>query len=262
MPRVSGLHIYPVKSLRGISVSSSVLEPRGLRHDRRWMLVDNDGVFMTQRRLPGMARIQVAVDESHLRLQAEGKGGVSVPITDEGPVVTVRVWQSVCDAVLCSPEAGAWLSEVLETPSRLVRMPDSTLRATNPKYSRDGDMVSFADGFPVLVVSQASLDALNALLFTPIPMDRFRPNIVLEGSEAYAEDTWEAIDFGDSSLRFAKPCGRCIMTTVDQHTGQIDGVEPLRTLAQYRLQENSANFAANYIPERLGVIRVGDEVKT
>jgi uncharacterized protein YcbX len=266
---VTGLFVYPVKSCRGIALSSAPLEPRGLRHDRRLMIVDEGGGFLTQRVEPRLALVETAIEGAPgpaLALTAPGMRGLHLPL-DRGSAETgsagarrrVTVWRDEVDAVDCGDEAAAWISEWLGKRASIVRMPDDVERAVNPKYARPGDVVGFADGYPVLLASTASLDDVNGRLADPIGMSRFRPNVVVTGAASWAEDGWTRIRVGAAVLRVVKPCDRCTVTTVDPTTAER-GVEPLRTLATFRKKDNDVLFAQNCIPDALGTIAIGDPV--
>lgn len=259
--RLTQLLVYPVKSLGGIALAESLVEARGLRHDRRWMVVDPGGRFLTQRELPRMALVSPSLAEDALRLDAPGMPTLPVPpaLGDAAPV-SVRVWRSVCDALPVGGDADGWLSECLGTPARLVFMPDTTRRAINPDHSRPGDVVSFADGYPFLLIGEASLADLNARLDAPVGMGRFRPNFVVSGGPAYAEDGWARVRIGGAAFRVAKPCDRCGLTTIDPATA-ARGTEPLHTLAGYRTVEKKVLFGQYLIAEGEGVVRVGDGVE-
>ena len=256
---MTGLFVYPIKSLGGIAVSTAEVETRGLQFDRRWMLVDDDGVFLTQRQHAQMALFRVQLDALGLRVTARDGGDLVVPLEAKGERIPIQVWKSELDAQIVCDEANAWFSERLQISCRLVKYVDDAHRPFWPEYSRPGDDLSFADGFPITVVSEESLDDLNSRLEVPLPMNRFRPNIVLKGASAFAEDDWKYLDINTSRLRSGRKCGRCLVTTTDQETG-IRGVEPLQTLATYRKEDGVVNFSQNYIPEQLGRISVGDIV--
>lgn len=253
--QVSGLFVYPVKSLRGISLDRAELGMKGLRWDRHWMIVDEKGRFRTQRQLPHMARVSTALDEC-LVLSAEGCGAIEVPFEPRGEITEVTVWGWTGPAQVVDPRADQWLSETLEMPCRLVAMlPDAH------REGWGGSEVEFPDGGAILVAGEASLSDLNSKLEEPVPMNRFRANLVLSGSEPFAEDTWSSISIGDTRLEFAKRCGRCLVTTADQLTGERHPQEePLRTLARERKFENAACFGSFYAPRVAGQIRVGDEL--
>jgi uncharacterized protein YcbX len=257
---VAALHVYPVKGCRGLSLDTARVERRGLAHDRRWMLVDDDGEFVTQRTEPRLARIEVAVEGESLILSTDGHGArrVARPPLD-GPRRRVRVWDDEVDAIDAGTDVAAWLGGVLETETSLVFMPETTSRPVRPKYGHPDDVVSFADGFPLLFTTTSSLDDLNARLREPLPMSRFRPNIVVEGTAPWAEDGWTRLRVGELEVRVVKACDRCAVTTIDQLTG-ARGVEPLRTLAAFRERDKKVYFGVNAIPNATGTIRVGDAV--
>jgi uncharacterized protein len=258
--RLSELHIYPIKSARGIAVPSARVERRGLEHDRRWMVVDEQGNFLTQRFIPRMALIRVKLTSQDLIVESEGMNKLSLPLKpSDGESVHVRVWDDSFDAMDTGPQAAAWFTELLSRPCRLVFMPDQTERLVNPKYSAQKTIVSFADAFPFMLISQASLDELNSRLAESVPMNRFRPNIVLDGCKAYDEDTWTAVRIGSMNFRVAKPCSRCTVPTVNQETG-IRASEPILTLSTYRTVDNKVYFGQNLTHEAQGILTVGDEV--
>lgn len=259
---VSQLNVFPVKGLKGIAVASSLATSRGLAHDRRFMVVDPQGEFFTQREYPRMATVWTEIAGNELRLAAPESDEVSVPLEPaDGEPMRVEVWDSACQAIAPSPKADRWLSDYLGKPCRLVYMPDSTRRQSNPLHAGSEKLVGFADGYAFLVVSEASLGDLNGRLAHPVPMDRFRANIVVTGTQPYAEDGWGEFSVGGAVLRMAKPCGRCQVTTTDQSTGEVTGPEPLATLASYRdSKEFGARFGMNAVTVRTGEIRIGDPV--
>ena len=264
--RITDINIYPIKSLKGITLESAMVEARGLQFDRRWMLTRPDGTFFTQREFPQMAAIGVAVESGQLKVESNGQGAMLIPFEpDRGEWQRVTVWQSVCDAVVYKGAVSEWFSDVIGTKCQLVRMPDGTKRHVNPRFDRGDDIVSFADGYPLMVIGEASLDDLNERLgnaharlreeselpdFEPLPMNRFRPNLVVAGADAFSEDDWQTIRVGEALFRSTKPCERCVVTTVDQATGEFDGKEPLKTLAAYRM-------ARDVMPERIDALGVG-----
>jgi uncharacterized protein YcbX len=264
MPTIAALHVYPVKSCRGIALTQADLTPRGLRHDREWMVVTPEGRFLTQRELPRLALIAPGIADHELQLQAPGAGSIAVALdAGAGPSREVTVWD---DTVLARDEGDAvarWLSDCLRRSVRLVRFDPSRRRATDPAWSagRQGES-AFSDGYPVLVLSRASLSDLNARLSQPLPLDRFRPNLVLDGCDAYAEDSLRVLQSGTAALRLVKPCTRCIITTTDQSTAARDGEEPLRTLRSYRWSSElrGVTFGQNAIVESVGTLRVGDAI--
>jgi uncharacterized protein YcbX len=267
--KLSALHIYPVKGLKGIDLSEAQCTDRGLRHDRRWMVVDAAGDFLSQRAHPRMATVWTDIREGLLSLAAPHAGNVDVPIEAGGSRaarVRVRVWDSVVDAVPVSPYADAWLTDYLGLPCRLVYMPDETRRESSAKYAGPDKLVGFADGFAYLLASEASLADLNTRLaqksHPALPMNRFRPNLVVAGGGAFAEDGWRELRIGEAILRAAKPCGRCQVTTTDQTTGEVAGPEPLATLATFReSREFGVMFGMNLVTVKQGKMRVGDVVE-
>ena len=252
--RVSALTVYPVKGLRGIRVASRRVDPLGLEGDRRWMVVDAEGTFLSQRSHPAMARVGTAfvrgggAASPRLRLSAPDGSAVEISAEPrEGTPVRVTIWDDAVDALAPSPEADAWMSDYLGTPVRMVYQPDHAVRPTDGAFA-PGGQVSFADGYPILLVTQASLDELNRRLAEPVPMHRFRPNVVVEGDCApHAEDGWRRIRVGELDLAGVKRCARCTVTTVDPATG-LRGVEPLRTLALYRAAGGKVWFGQNLVP--------------
>lgn len=274
---ISEINIYPIKSLKGISVDSAMVEARGLRHDRRWMLTDREGMFFTQREFPRMALIAVGIDDEALYVTADGFGTLEIAHSPEsGHRRPVTIWQSVCDGEIYNGVVNEWFSDVLGTDCQLVYMPDDSRRSVNPRFDRGGEIVSFADGYPLMAIGEASLADLNSRLEASLPMNRFRPNLVVAGSDAYAEDDWTKVRIGDAVFRSTKPCERCVMTTVEQSRGEFDGKEPLKTLATYRMAKdvmperfeslgvgpNAVLFGQNLIAETEGVVvRIGDPVE-
>ena len=260
---LGGLYIYPIKSLKGIALEEAVVERRGLEYDRRWMLVDEENIFITQREHPRMATIKLKLEAEGLRAGAEGMEDLLIPYDTENPArASVRVWRSTCEAAFVSDRADEWFSRFLEAPCRLVYMPDETRREVNPEYSVNQDIVSFADGYPFKLLGEASLDDLNGRLREPVPVNRFRPNFVLKGMAAFVEDEWEKILIGDTLFHVVKPCERCQITTIDQDRGVRTGTDPLKTLATYRTTDNKVLFGQYLIADMEGgLIRVGDTVK-
>lgn len=231
---VAALFIYPVKGCRGIALSSARVTERGLEHDREWMVVDADARFVTQRTQPRLASITTAITATSLLLTMPGAEPLQVPLDQSGVAGPVTVWRDTVPGIDQGPAAAAWLSARLAGAYRLVRFDPAARRRCNTLYAgTSGAHTAFADGYPVLVLSQASLDDLNARLAMPLPVDRFRPNLVLSGVEAYDEDHIDQIVMGDVALKMVKPCTRCQVTTIDQQTLER-GLEPLHTLAGYR----------------------------
>ena len=256
---VRSLHVYPLKSARGVDVREATTTDRGFEHDRRFMVVDPRGRFLSQRELPGMARIETALERDTLVLAWKGLGRLQVPLRPtEGPRVPVEVWDDTCEAL--EIEGGTWLSEALGAPCRLVYMPEETLRPVDPDHATHGELVSFADGFPYLLLSQASLDELSERVGEGMSARRFRPNLVVEGCGPGEEDRWGTIQIGGIHFSLVKPCSRCPIVTVDPETG-VFGKEPLAALASYRKQGRKVMFGQNLLARGEGVVRVGDPVQ-
>jgi uncharacterized protein YcbX len=264
---LSALYVYPVKGLAAIAVREAEVTPRGLQYDRRFMVAGPDGEFFTQRDIPRMATIWTEIDGGLLRLAAPEAGEVSLPLEPaDGEPATVRVWSSTCQAIAPSHAADLWLGEYLGTECRLVYMPDDSRRPTNAEYGGPGHIVSFADGYPVLVTNEDSLADLNARIgargHRAVPMSRFRPNLVIGNAGAFAEDRWTGVRVGSAAFTVAKPCGRCQVTTTDQASGEVQGPEPLATLASFRQHPDFGPlFGANCVIARTGTVRVGDSVE-
>jgi uncharacterized protein YcbX len=263
---LASLHIYPVKGCRAVDLDQAVVEPWGLAGDRRWLIVDDDCQFMTQRKHPSLARIVITPGPgADITAATGGHPALRVPAPDESAeLLKVTVWRSTVLAASAGPEADAWFSAYLGDPVRLVYLDDPTRRAVDPDYGQVGDTVSFADGYPLLLTSTESLDQLNEWLTAaghqPVPMNRFRPNVVVSGRSPWAEDRWRRIRIGPVSFRVAKPCGRCVVTTTDQTTG-MRGPQPLKMLAARRRFGQNLVFGQNLIPDSPGYIRVGDPIE-
>ncbi|MFV2022044.1 MOSC domain-containing protein [Micromonospora sp. LOL_023] len=269
--RVAALYTYPVKGCRRLDHDAARVEPWGLAGDRRWMIVDPDGVGLTQREVPALVTIHPRLAADGLTLHTAGRPALVVPAPVDGEPVPVRVFRAkaVVPARLADPAAQRWLSDLLGRPARLVWLADPTVRAVDPDFGRAGDVVSFADGYPLLLANTASLGVVNDRLVetgdpaAPLPMHRFRPNLVITGAPAWAEDTWlgQRIRIGDVAFRVAKTCTRCVVTTTDQDTGER-GHQPLRILAQHHRGPRGVLFGMNLIPDGTGRIAVGDLVQS
>jgi len=260
--QVSGLFIYPVKSLAGISLQSSEIDSMGLKYDRRWMLVSPDGLFLSQRKVPNMALIKTALDEGKLTLSMQGRGDHQVPeVTDASQTMSVRIWNDQLEVQRVGDKSDAWLSDALGIDCHLVFIGNNVVRQCDLEYAKEGDKTGFSDGFPMLLISEASLNDLNSRLENPVEMRRFRPNIVVSGCEAFAEDSWEVFSIAGIEMRGVKLCSRCILTTVDPDTGERSGREPLETLSSYRKVGNKVNFGMNVIQQQQGVLKRGDSLE-
>ncbi len=262
MLTLSTITRYPLKSAHGQSLERAAVEERGLAHDRRFMLVDADGRFVTGRQLPRVVRIVAEPRGAGVRLSIDGAAiDIEAPPMS-APRFEVAVWKQPTPVRECAPEATRWLSERLGRPLRLVHQGDDCVRPVDLAYGRDGDVVSLADGFPLLLIGQASLDGLNARLPAAVEMARFRPNLVVAGAAPHAEDDWRRIRIGTLEFDLVKPCTRCVFTTVRPDTGELDpSGEPLSTLKTYRRSPNGITFGVNVIARGVGALRVGDEIE-
>ena len=272
--RLTDIWRYPVKSCRGERLAEAQVEPWGLAGDRRWMMVDGDGEVVTAREHHQLVLVTPSIDQQAgvIRLAMPGLPELEVPVPDTATarLVPVKVGRSELVAALASDEAGQWLSKVTGEEVRLVYLDDPTRRQTNPAHSQPGDVVSFADGYPLLLTSEESLAQLNDWIAAgpcaaegPLPMKRFRPSVTVAGADAFAEDAWRLVRIGDVVFRVAKPCDRCVFTTIDPVT-TATGKEPLITLARYRRWDGAVWFGINLIPDgpsEGAAIRVGDPVQ-
>lgn len=257
---LSGIFIYPVKSLAGISANSWPVTERGFQYDRKWMIIDNDRQFLSQRKLPRMALIRTALTDKNLILSAPDMENLSLPLEPvAGQIINSTIWHDQCDARSVSAEADKWLSDFLKLDCRLVYQPDEVIRRVDPDYAKVNDQVAFSDGFPFLIISENSLVALNHEMQMDLPMTRFRPNLVISGCPAYEEDTWRAITIDAIDFRLPKPCSRCAIPTIDPETAQIDK-EPLTTLNRTRKWQNKVYFGQNALHDQCGQLTVGDVV--
>ena len=263
---VSALNIYPVKGLKGIALDEARCTDRGIEHDRRWMVVDRDRQFISQREHPKMATVWTEIDGDALALSAPDVDEMRLPLRPDGQArLRVQVWNSTCDAVSVSQQADQWLSDYLGLECALVYMPEESKRFSNPQFAGEAKRVGFADGYAYLATNEASRADLNARLLAKdhpaVPMNRFRPNIVVKGAAPWAEDNWRVLSLGTAMLRAVKPCGRCQVTTTDQATGEVRGPEPLATLATFRDSPVGIRFGMNLVTLREGTVRVGDTVE-
>ncbi|MDH6622758.1 uncharacterized protein YcbX [Streptomyces sp. LBL] len=267
--QLQSIHVHPVKAFRGLAPREAVVEPWGLAGDRRWALIDDRGKVVTQRE---HARLALAAAEllpgGGVRLSAPGRDPLAVPVPQPSGTVPVIIFGDKAEGVPAEGDAAhAWCGAYLGADVRLVHMDDpATRRPVEPQYALPGETVSFADGYPLLLASAASLDALNSLIAQgdhahegPLPMNRFRPNVVVAGTVAWAEDDWSRVAIGEVTFRVAKICGRCVVTTTDQATADR-GREPLSTLGRHRRLDGKLAFGQNLVPESRGTIRVGDPV--
>lgn len=243
---------------------SSEVEESGLKYDRRWLLVDENGMFMTQRDFPQMALIELTLSGNSLSAMHKNEKALSsvtiplIPYYDLRSEVTI--WNDKCSAVLVGREFDDWFSDALKTKCKLVYMPDDERRIVEKKFITEDKIVSFADAYPFLIIGQSSLDELNSRLKVKLPMNRFRTNFVFTGGDPFEEDTWKDFKIGDVRFQAVKPCARCVITTTDQETGERTN-EPLKTLSTYRKIENKVMFGMNLIACTTGIISVGDKIE-
>lgn len=266
---LTSINRFPVKSCRGEAVPSATVEPWGLAGDRRWMLVDDNGLLITAREHPRMLLVSPRLKrDGGIDFTSPDVPDLAVEVPGPDNLVPVRVWRSELEASEAHPEAHAWFSKIIGKAARLVYLDDPTRRHPNPQFAKPSDYVNLADGYPLLLTTVESMDALNDLIAVgpradegPLPMTRFRPNIVVRGSEAWAEDGWRRVRIGAAAFRAVKGCDRCVMTMIDPDTA-AKGKEPIATLARHRRWDGETWFGMNLIPDNPGAtITVGDEVE-
>lgn len=259
---VSDIYIYPIKSLGGFSVTEAMVTATGFQYDRRWMLVDKDAKFMTQRQLASMALLQTAISPDGLYVyhKQHPERNITIPfLSSPANIKQVKVWDDICDAWCYDVTINSWFSEILKTECELVFMPDDTKRMVDMEYAKNQEITSFSDGYPFLIIGQSSLDKLNSKLSEPLTIKRFRPNIVFTGGAPHIEDNWEHFTINTIDFYGVKTCGRCVVTTIDQQTS-ITGKEPLRTLATYRVFDNKIMFGMNLLHKGEGTVSVGQQI--
>lgn len=270
MIKLTGINIYPIKSVAGLSLDRARLEKKGFAWDRRWMLVDEQGTFISQRSDPKLTRIQLeaAPDQPELILRDRiGRlEAIRLPLArpQHSESISVQIWDDVCTALRMGEKYDQWFSRVLDRPCRLVFMPDAVQRPVNQNYAQPGDQVSFADGFPYLLTSEDSLRDLNQRLERPAEMQRFRANLIISGNPAWSEDSWRQFTIGNVRFRSLKPCARCTLITIDPQTG-AKGAEPLKTLSTFRKKGHKVLFGINACWDyredaEIAEISVGDQV--
>jgi len=262
MLTLSEINIYPIKSLGGISLQSSVVEERGLKYDRRWVLVDESKTFFTQRDFPEMALINVSIKKKGLKLQHKTKNvePMIVPFEFEHSAKDkVVIWDDTVIGEFYNQKIDEWFSDILGIKCRLVKMPESTMRTVDETYAKN-KIVSFADGYPFLIIGQSSLDDLNSRMEVPLPMNRFRTNFVFTGGKPFEEDNWKTFKISDVKFQAVKPCARCVITTTDQDTAERFK-EPLLTLSKFRNFNNKVMFGMNLVCESTGQVTVGDKIE-
>lgn len=257
---VQDIFIFPIKSLGGVRLEEAWVEEKGFQYDRRWMLVREDGTFISQREFPQLALLQIALAHDSLLVfdKKDRSSQIRIPFSQVlEDKIGVTIWDDQVIAVRVGGEFDNWFSKKLGVKVFLVKMPETTLRKVDPKYAKNGETVSFADGMPYLIIGQSSLDDLNSRLDNPVPMNRFRPNIVFSGGKPFDEDKMNSIRISGLDFSIIKPCARCILTTVDQNSGK-KGKEPLKTLSIYRTSNNKVLFGQNMVALCEGKIYVGD----
>jgi len=257
---VSELAIYPVKSCAQIPLKKARIDSFGLNHDRRWMVVDKHGKFVTQRQQPSMCLIKSELVEQGIIISVPGMDALQVTVPTTRETRQVIVWNDQCSAIDCGDVVAQRLSRFLGIECRMVFFPADEIRQVDLNFSQEGDRTAFSDGFPILLISQASLDDLNSRMETPLPMARFRPNLVVSGCEPFAEDNWRRIKIGELIMRIVKPCSRCVIPSIDINSGE-KGVEPTKTLLSYRKRDNKIYFGQNVIADGEGKIKIGMPVE-
>ena len=264
MLKLSEIYIYPVKSLGGIRLDFANITTRGLENDRRFMLVDENGRFLSQREHPQLAIFQTEIEGKFLKItHKKTKQNLTINLSppSQPSLLSVTIWDDNTTAVESSSEASAWFTKILEIPVRLVYMSEESHRKTDTQYSLTGEEItSFSDGYPILIIGQSSLDDLNNRLENPVNINRFRPNFVFTHGEPFEEDNWHEFTVGNIRFFGVKPCARCIMTTIDQETGEKKDREPLLTLNKYRKAGNKILFGQNVLISQLGTVSVGEDV--
>ena len=255
MLQLTQINIYPVKSLDGYSPTAAIVEKRGLQYDRRWMLIDTEGVFMTQRTNGKMALLQAIIEENALiiREKQDHSNSIKIPVNavltkSNGEVtsINVEIWDDTVQAARVSEEADAWLSAFLGKKCHLVTMPETTDRRVDEAYNTGGDVVSFADGYPFLIIGEASMQELNTRLYTPLSIRRFRANLIFSGGEPFEEDNFKQFKIGNIDFIGVKNCARCVLITRDPDSGE-KGKEPLQTLNTYRQKGTKTLFGQNVL---------------
>jgi len=261
MYNLTEINIYPVKSLGGISLHTSPVEERGLKYDRRWMIVDESNQFITQRNYPQMTLLQPEIKESLLIInhKQDKLKPLTIPLTPfNEEEIKVQIWKDNVPAIKYNSYVNEWFTKAIGSKCCFVYMPETTTRKVNPKYV-DNQIVSFADGYPFLIIGEKSLVDLNNRLKDPLPMNRFRPNFVFSGENPFDEDNWKRFSIGSVEFQSVKPCPRCVVTTIDQDTSN-KSVEPLHTLSQYREVNGKVLFGMNLVCERAGNLKLGDQI--
>ncbi len=259
---LAAIHIFPLKSCAPLPLAQARVYARGIEHDRRWLLVDEDSKCITARKCPRLVLVRASPSNGGLQVDAPGMPTLHIPIPDASRRTSAAIWDDTVAPLAGDDESAAWMSRFLELPCRLVFMDDDCARPVDPNRAQPGDVVSFADSHPLTLLSMSAVDQLNARLATPVHALRFRPNLLIDGVEAHAEDGWKRVRIGEVEFDLVGPCVRCVFTTLDFRTGIFDpDGEPLRTLVRYRRSPDGVIFSQNVTPRRLGTLRVGDTVE-
>jgi uncharacterized protein YcbX len=262
MFQISELNLFPVKSLGGCSIPSAHITATGFEYDRRWMLTDKNNKFLTQREFPAMALLAAAIlnEKLHIQHKYDENIELQIPLQPEEQVFKrVEIFSDYCKAQWVSKIADDWFSEILKINCQLVYMPEATKRLVDGRYAKNKETTTFTDGYPILIIGQESLTDLNSRMLHPLPMDRYRPNIVFTGGQPYEEDLFEHFNIGSVEFIGVKRCGRCIITTIDQQSLDI-GKEPLKTLATYRSENNKIYFGKYLLHRGEGIIQTGEHI--
>lgn len=261
--KLESIYIYPIKSIAGISIKEAVVEERGMKYDRRWMLIDESNQMITQRKLHNMALIRMKIEEEQMVLRQSAKDPevLKIPLQiHDGISIKASVWNDPVELIWPQLNADDWFSEILKTHCRLVYMPDDSPRQVDPKYVSKSMNTSLSDGYPFLLANTTSLNDVSQKSGIKPEMERFRPNLIVETPEPFEEDQWKRIAIGNISFRLVKPCARCVMVTIDQNTGKASK-EPLKSMSTYRKIDKKILFGQNAIAEIFGSVTVGDELK-
>lgn len=258
--KISEIYIYPIKSLGGISVNQAEVTDRGFKHDRRWMLIDDNNRFLSQREVATMALLKVGLSDTGLTVtNPTNADSLFIPFAPaKNEFLEVSIWDDTCTAQLVSDEANKWFTQALGLSCRLVYMPDVSQRPTDARYA-ENNITSLSDGYPFMMIGQASLDELNSRLDEALPMNRFRPNMVFTGGLPFQEDIMDEFTINNTHFNGVKLCARCNITTINQ-VDASKGKEPLKTLAGYRSKNKKIYFGQNVVHSATGVISVGDEL--
>lgn len=261
MLRISELFVYPIKSLGGISLTSARVTDRGFEHDRRWMLVNERGQFMTQRTTAELALFSAEVRLDGLLVSNKNaRDSILIPFSPSAETMMVEVWGDRCRGNIVSNEVNDWFSDHLSSKCSLVYMTDATRRRVDGRYAQNKEITSFSDAYPFLIIGQSSLNDLNARMGEALPINRFRPNIVFTGGQPFEEDTWAHFNSNGIDFFGVKLCARCVMTTINQEEA-VKGKEPLKTLATYRMKDKKIFFGQNIIHKGEGLVHVGDSIE-